>query len=74
MMILFMDSADEALSNPCARIPQKEMLRIQAESVGTGASGVKKKSCRQLLDAAKENNDKLCKRGLVAESGSDYSC
>jgi hypothetical protein len=49
------------------------MLRIQAESVGTGASGVKKQSYRQLLDTMRENNDKLCKRGLVTESQSDCS-
>ena len=34
------------------------MLRIQAETVGTDASGVKKKSRRQLLDAKKETDTK----------------
>jgi hypothetical protein len=42
MMIFFTGPADEPLSNPCAKIPKNEMLRIQAETVGTGASGVKK--------------------------------
>jgi hypothetical protein len=41
------------------------MLRIQAETVGTGASGVKKKSHRQLLDAKKGTDAKPCKFGLV---------
>jgi len=34
------------------------MLRIQAETVGTGASGVKKQSHRQLLDAKKGTDTK----------------
>jgi hypothetical protein len=34
------------------------MLRIQAETVGAGASGVKKQSRRQLPDAKKETDTK----------------
>jgi hypothetical protein len=37
------------------------MQRIQAETVGMGASGVKKQSRRQLLDAKKGTNVKPCK-------------
>jgi hypothetical protein len=37
------------------------MLRIQAETIGTGASGVKKQSRRQLLDAKKGTDAKPCK-------------
>jgi len=36
------------------------MQRIQAETVGMGASGVKKQSRRQLLDAKKGTNVKPC--------------
>jgi hypothetical protein len=65
MMIFFTGSADEPLSNPCAKIPKNEMQRIQAETVGMGASGVKKQSRRQLLDAKKGTNVKPCKSQSV---------
>jgi len=44
------------------------MLRIQAETVGTGASGVKKKSRRQLIDA-KGTDAKPCKFECVIRLG-----
>ena len=44
------------------------MLRIQAETVGTGASGVKKQSRRQLLDAKKGTDAKPCKFRSVSSN------